>query len=123
MNPTQIILAVIGSVAAFFVGLREIAKWALSEWKSSAADNRDVQRQTTIALIDNTRSNAELRGQVVTLATTVDALGRKIDGIGTFIVEEMTPVNSPIPRRTPAGGVAVNPGGYSLGRQRTQGDR
>ena len=123
MNATQIILAVIGSVAAFFVGLREIAKWALGEWKSSAADNRDVQRQTTIALIDNTRSNAELRGQVVTLATTVDALGRKIDGIGTFIVEELTPVNSPVPRRTPAGGVAVNPGGYSLGRQRTQGDR
>ena len=115
MNATQIIISVIASVTGFFIGLRELAKWAFGRWEASAVENRAAQKETTAALMENTRSNAML-------ITKVDELSRKIDFVTDF-VSESTPVNQPIPRRTPAGGVAVNPGGYSLGRQRTQGDR
>ena len=121
MNATQIIISVIASVTAFFVGLREVIKWAFGRWELSASDNRMAQKDTTAALIENTRISAVLNSKMDQLVTSNADLSRKIDGIGTFIVEERTPINSPIPRRTPAGGNPI--GEYSIGRGRTQGDR
>lgn len=122
MNATQIIISVIASVTAFFVGLREVIKWAFGRWELSASDNRMAQKDTTAALIENTRISAVLNSKMDQLVTSNADLSRKIDGIGTFIVEERTPVHTqPIQRRTPAGGNPI--GEYSIGRGRTQGDR
>lgn len=122
MNATQIILAVVAAVGTFFVALRELVKWAFGRWELSAAENRTAQKDTTTALIENTRISAVLNSKMDQLVTSNADLSRKIDGIGTFIVEERTPIQSQqVQRRTPAGGNPI--GEYSLGRQRTQGDR
>lgn len=121
MSTEAAIGLVVTILTAFFGGLAALVRWGLSQWKDASTESRSMQGRTIDALVNNTQSNAQLTGKIDQLLVSNAELSRKIDGVSDF-VEEHTPINNPIPRRTPVGGVSI--GQYSQHKRgSTQGDR
>lgn len=99
MSTEAIVALVAGSVTAFFVALRSLLVWGLTQWKEQQTATRDALRESTKAMTDNAVTSREL-------ILKLESVMSRVDHIGDYI-QEHTPVNQPIPRRpaTPAGGV------------------
>lgn len=109
MSTQAIVTLVASSITAFFIALRQLLMWGLTQWKEQQVDTRASLDRSTKAMTEHAVASREV---ALKLDTVVDRLDRI-----EFRVEELTPVGVPIPRRpgsprTPSGGVPI--GQYSM---------
>lgn len=117
MSTEAIVALVASSVVSFFIALRSLLQWGLTQWK-------DSQVETRAALDRSTKAMTEVAVLSRDLIAKLDGVVQRLDRI-EFRVEELTPpVSEPVPRRnTPRAGVQV--GSYSITKPRgsSHGDR
>lgn len=89
MSTEAVIGIVITALTAFFGGLAGLVRWGLGSWDKAAKDQREDNKATRDALIENTKSNTALMG-------TVNVLVSKVDGINTFVRRHTPPAGVPL---------------------------
>ncbi len=97
--------ALIGAITLGLGGLGGLVKWCFTQWLDDRKEERAERKEERK---DERAATMAVATAMTTMALKFDAFEKQLASVEEF-VEEHTPVNQPIPRRTstPAQGVRV----------------